>query len=97
MLTEASGIRLTFDHGSHHWVRIGVVASDTPSGAYRLACTGFSNDALAVASTDGVRSGALLLVAGIVVAIGSLVSAMIALLVVIVLRNRAKNRMARAG
>lgn len=95
VLTEGSGVELTLDAGSHHWVRIGVVPSGTPTGAYTLSCAGHSNDALAVAATDQIKSGAFLLVAGIVTAVGGFVSALIALIVVIALRSRSKNRLRR--
>ena len=95
VLTEGSGIELTLDEGSHHWVRIGIIPSGTPSGAYTLSCAGHSNDALAVAATDKIKSGAFLLVAGIVAAVASLVSALVALIVVIALRSRDKNRLRR--
>jgi hypothetical protein len=95
VLTQGSGFELTLDEGSHHWVSIGIIPSDTPTGAYRLSCSGHRDDAVAVAATDKIKSGAFLLVAGIVTAVGGIVSALVALIVVIVMRSRSKNRLRR--
>jgi hypothetical protein len=58
-LTGASDTSITFDEGNRRGVRIGVVPDGTPAGDYELARDGLPARRLAVASTDGIRDGAL--------------------------------------
>jgi len=95
VLTGGSSVSLTFDRGERHWVRIGVVPEGTAQGTYQLACAGFATDDLAVGSTEGLTSGAILTAAGVLVPIVAIVSAIVAFIVVILLRSRSKNRITR--
>jgi len=97
VLTRASSTSITFDEGDRHWVRIGVVPVGTPPGDYQLACGDIPERDLAVASTDGIRDGALLAVAGVGVPVVATLAALVALIVLIVMRSRSKNRIQAAG
>ena len=97
VLTRASNTSITFDEGSRHWVRIGVVPAETPPGDYQLACGGIPETDLAVASTDRIKDGALLAVAGVGVPIVATLAALAALIVLIVMRSRAKSRLQAAA
>jgi len=97
VLTMAFNSSITFDEGNRHWVRVGVVPSGTAAGDYELACGDLPATDLAVASTDGIRDGALLAVAGVGVPIIATLAALVALIVLIVLRSRSKGHIQAAA
>jgi NADH:ubiquinone oxidoreductase subunit 3 (subunit A) len=90
--TESSSIDLSYSAGDRQWERIAVVPGSATPGRYEIACPGYTIDELRVASTDGIKDGVLLVVAAVIVPIVGLVLAVVTFVVVLVLRNRSKNR-----